>query len=86
MNNEERRPIEEVLSGQSIHPLPDGWTPMEAFVLVECMDEGGDSSSSFRTTNPLNLQELLGALTVQVELVKQKLVDAWEDEDSGAPL
>jgi hypothetical protein len=85
MSDEKRRPIEEVLPGQSIHPLPDGWTPLEAFVLVKCMDEGGDSSWNFRTTNPLNLQELLGALTVQVELVKQKLVDAWADEYGGAP-
>ena len=85
MSDEERKPIEEVLPGQSIHPLPDGWTPMEAFILVKCMDEGGDSSWSFRTTNPLNLEELLGVLTVHAELLKQKLVDGWDDEDSGAP-
>jgi hypothetical protein len=69
MMEEERKPIEEVLAGHSIHPLPEGWTPLEAFVLVKCMDEGGDSAWSFRTTNPLNLEELLGALTVQVKAV-----------------
>ena len=58
---------------------------MEAFVLVKCMDEDGDSSWSFRTTNPLNLEELLGALTVQVELVKRRLLNGWDEVDGGAP-
>jgi hypothetical protein len=85
MSDEERRPIEEVLPGQAIHPLPEGWTPMEAFVLIKCMDGGGDSAWNFRTTNPLNLEEWLGALTVQVETIKRKLVSDWEDEDGDAP-
>jgi hypothetical protein len=62
MSDEERRPIPEVLPGQVINPLPEGWTPMEVFVLIKCMDEGGDSAWSFRTTNPLNLEEQLGRL------------------------
>jgi hypothetical protein len=81
MSEIERRPIGEVLSGQTIHPLPDGWTPLEAFVLIKCMDDDGDSSWSFRTTNTLNLEELLGALTIQVETLKRKLTGAWADED-----
>ena len=79
MSDEERKPIEEVLPGYSIHPLPDGWTPVEAFVLVKCMDETGVSTWSFRTSNPLNLEELLGVLTVQVEVIKDKLAIEWED-------
>ena len=79
MSDEERKPIEEVLPGYSIHPLPDGWTPIEAFVLVKCMDGTGVSTWSFRTSNPLNLEELLGVLTVQVEVIKDKLAIEWED-------
>jgi len=85
MTDDEHRPIEVVMPGQTIHPPPDGWTPIEAFVLVKCMDETGDSARSVRTTNPLNLEELLGTLTGQVDLVKQRLVDAREDEDDEAP-
>jgi hypothetical protein len=85
MADDERVPVEQVLPGFALHVLPDGWTPMEAFVLLKCLDEGGDSTWSFRTTNPLNLQELLGALEVQVEVLKRKLADCWENEDDGAP-
>jgi len=85
MSDEERRPIEEVLPGQAIHPLPEGWTPIEAFILLKCMDDDGDSAWSFRTTNPLNLNELLGALTIQVETLKRKLVDGWTEDDGNSP-
>ena len=78
---EPRRPIDEVLHGFEIHPLDEGWTPLEAFVLVKALDEDGDSTWSFRTTNPLNLEELLGALTVQVELLKRRLTTEWLDDD-----
>jgi hypothetical protein len=35
--------VEHVLPGMTLHPLPDGWTPVEAFVLVKCLDEDGDA-------------------------------------------
>ena len=79
--DDERRPVGEVLAGHGIHPLAAGWTPLEAFVLVKCIDEAGGTAWSFRTTHPLNLEELLGALTVQAETLKRKLVRMWEDED-----
>jgi hypothetical protein len=58
---------------------------MEAFVLVKGLSDDGDSAWSFRTTNPMNRQELLGALTVPVEQLTRKLTDAWEDDNDGAP-
>ncbi|MEV8506808.1 hypothetical protein AB0368_18630 [Actinoplanes sp. NPDC051475] len=81
MTDDVRIPIDEALPGFKLHPLEPGWTPLEAFVLVKCLDEDGDHSWSFRTTNPLNLEELLGALTVQVEVLRRKLVSHWDDED-----
>jgi hypothetical protein len=81
MPDNERQPIGEVLAGHLIHPLPDGWTALEAFLLIKCMDDDGDSSWSFRTTNALNLEELLGALTIQVETLKRTLVGNWSNED-----
>jgi len=50
-------------------------------VLVKCLDEEGDIAWSFRTSEQMNLEELLGALQVQTETLKRKLVRAWEDED-----
>lgn len=35
----------------------------------------------FRTSEQLNLEELLGALIVQVEILKQELVDQWDDDE-----
>ena len=79
--SDDRIPIEQVLRGFEIHPLEEGWTPLAAFVLVKSLDETGDTAWSFRTSEPLNLEELLGALTVQVEVLKRKLARLWEDED-----
>jgi hypothetical protein len=75
-----RIPVADVLRGLEVHPLEAGWTPVEAFVLIKCLDEGGDASWAFRTTNRLNRQELLGALIVQTDLLRKNLVDEWEDE------
>ena len=81
VNDETRKPIAEVLPGFSLHSLEDGWTPLQAFVLIKSLDEEGETSWSFRTSEQLNLEELLGALTIQVDILRNKLVQQWEDED-----
>jgi hypothetical protein len=80
LDPETRYPITQVLTGLDLHPLPEGWTPLEAFVLVKCLDEDGDATWSFRTTHRLNKEELLGALVVQTEVLRRKLADEWADE------
>lgn len=79
--SDDRIPVEHVLPGMGLHPLPDKWTPLEAFVLIKCMSDEGDSTFVFRTTNPLNLEELLGALTVQTDLLRKRLADRWDTDD-----
>jgi hypothetical protein len=79
--DDERSPIGEVLPGFTLHPLDEGWTPLQAFVLVKSLDDDGDAAWSFRTSEPMNLEELLGALTVQVDVLRLKLRRAWEDVD-----
>jgi hypothetical protein len=76
-------PIVDVLSGLEIHPLEPSWTPMEAFVLVKCLDQDGDPTWAYRTTHRLNREELLGALIVQVDVLRKELLEEWggEDED-----
>ncbi len=81
MGEDERIPIEQVLPGHRLHPLDKGWTPLASFNVVKCLDEDGDVVWSFRTSERFNLEELLGALVVQAETLKRKLVRQWEDDD-----
>jgi len=81
VTSDDRIPIEQVLPGFEVHPLDEGWTPLAAFVLVKSLDETGDAAWSFRTSEPLNLEELLGALTVQTEVLRRRLVRLWDNED-----
>ncbi len=76
-----RLPIADVLPGMGLHPLDEGWTPLEAFVLVKSLDENGNASWSYRTTHPPNREELLGALVVQTELLRRELADQWDSEE-----
>lgn len=80
---DERIPIERVLPGMGLHPLPDGYTPVEAFVVIKSLDDEGDVSWSFRTTHVPNRQEVLGALIEQSDLLRERLVRGWEVDDEG---
>lgn len=77
----ERVPVEQALYGLSVHPLPQGWTPMAAIVLIKCIDEDGEPTWAFRTTDGLNEEELLGALTVRTDLLRRELLDSYTGED-----
>lgn len=81
MSDDDRQPIGQVLPDFKLHPLEPGWTPLQAFVLVKSLDEEGGTAWSFRTSEQFNLEELLGALVVQVETLKRKLTRSWESQD-----
>jgi hypothetical protein len=81
VDDAKRIPVGEALPGLSVHSLPDGWTPLSAIVLVKCLDEDGHSSWAFRTTDGLNDEELLGALTIRTDLLRQELSAAFSTED-----
>lgn len=78
--DDDRRPVEDILVGMSLHPLEPGWTPIEAFVLIKSLDEDGAASWSYRTTHPLNREELLGVLTIHTALLKRELLGEWDDQ------
>jgi hypothetical protein len=80
-NGEPRVPVTEVLRGLEVHPLEPGETAIEAFVLMKILDSQGDTAWSYRTTNRLNREELLGALIVQVDVLRKELRDEWDDDD-----
>ena len=84
-DDDDRQPIGNVLPGFRLHPLEPGWTPLQAFVLIKALDEDGEAAWSFRTSEVLNLEELLGALTVQVDILRRKLARNWEDDDHDEP-
>jgi hypothetical protein len=73
--------VTEVLRGLEVHPLEPGETAIEAFVLMKILDSQGDTAWSYRTTNRLNREELLGALIVQVDVLRKELRDEWDDDD-----
>ena len=50
-------------------------------VSIKLLDAEGDPQWSFRTTNALNLEELLGALVVQAEILKRKLTNLRDAEE-----
>ena len=75
-----RVPVSEVLRGLEVHPLDAGETVVEAFVLIKLLDADGDVAWSYRTTNRLNREELLGALIVQVDVLRKSLRDEWDAE------
>ena len=80
----ERISIGEVLPGLNIHPLLEGESAVEAFVLIKTSVRTGrrlTSSWSYRTTKRLNREELLGALVVQVDVLRKELLDEWCQEE-----
>lgn len=80
LDPEERIDIARVLPGLRVHPLAPGSTPMEAFLLVKLLDADGDVNWAYRTTNRLNREELLGALSVHVAVLTKELRDEWLEE------
>lgn len=76
---EQRVPVDKVLNGLEVHALEPGETAIEAFILLKVLDQDGDVAWSYRTTNRLSREELLGALTVQVDVLRKSLRDEWDD-------
>ena len=76
---EQRVPVDQVLNGLEVHALEPGETALEAFILLKVLDQDGDVAWSYRTTNRLSREEPLGALTVQVDVLRKSLRDEWDD-------
>jgi len=72
--------VEQVLRGLELHPLEPDETAIEAFVLIKVLDADGEVGWSYRTTNRLNREELLGALIVQTDVLRKELRDEWDDD------
>lgn len=76
----ELRPVAEVIGGLEIMPLPPGYQPMEAVVLVKSLDEDGHVCWVQRWTQGLHLIEVLGASTAMARLNERDAVDMYAPE------
>lgn len=77
------QPIGRVLGdGFRVPELLRGWTALEGIVLVKCLDAEGHPSWAFRETEGMNIEEVVGVLTIQLDMLRERAVDAFrEDED-----
>jgi hypothetical protein len=73
-----RRPVGEILRGLTIGELPDGWTPLEALIIVQCLDNNGTSQWAWRSTGDLSNRALIGALVVQLDIARQQAIEEFE--------
>jgi hypothetical protein len=76
------KPIGEVLgSNFQVPPLVSGWTALDGIVLVKCLNAEGRSGWAFRETEGLNEEEIIGALTVQLDLMRERTKALYYSED-----
>ena len=66
-----------VLNGLILTPLPKGWTATGVAALIKCLDDKGKETWSFRTSEHLSDEEVLGALVVRLEISKSALLDDY---------
>ncbi|MDP9396166.1 MAG: hypothetical protein M3Q27_18675 [Actinomycetota bacterium] len=75
-------PAESLVRGlRAAWPLPEGWTPVAAIFLIKCLDKDGEPTWAFRMTDGLSEEELLGALTIRMELLKTDLLEQYNRSD-----
>lgn len=83
MSTDYGQPIGQVLGdGIRVPPLLPGWTALEGIILVKCLDDEGHPSWAFRETEGINVEEIIGVLTIQLDLLRERAVDLFRgDED-----
>lgn len=73
--------------GLNVKPMPDGWTPLEAFVVLKCLDEDGEVALLTRATEGVRAWDSVGMLTAALDTERDNLragfiPDDGEDEQS----
>ena len=71
--------------GLEAAPLPEGYVPLEAAVVLKCLDEDGDTVLLTRTTSTLALWDRIGMLTCALDTDRETMRNGFEpdlsDED-----
>ena len=72
--------------GMKIDDLPEGWMPVNAIVVIECVDLNDDAPDSpgikrlsTRHTSELDMWTALGMLTAAAADLKQQYIESTED-------
>ncbi|MBK8463576.1 MAG: hypothetical protein IPL36_11235 [Nigerium sp.] len=64
-----------------LKPLPEGWVPVGVVALIKYVDDEGDETWAFRTSEELGDEETLGALVVRTDLAKAALMELYMSTD-----
>lgn len=67
--------------GLNADPMPKGWTPLEAVVVLKALDEEGEVSLLFRGTDGLAPWDTVGMLIAVLDEERDALRDSSIDED-----
>jgi hypothetical protein len=78
-----RIPVGDALRGIEIYPLPDGETPVSAFVLIKAVDADGVESWWTRATAIFNDHEVLGALISYTDNMRREQAAQWGDDEEA---
>ena len=67
--------------------LPDGYTPLEAFTIVKCLDDEGRVTVVQRATDGVHVWDSIGWLTMALDAERDRaracFVADEEDDDEG---
>lgn len=76
----ELRPLSEVFPDVLIPPLPDGCVTETLFIFSKARFDDGTAAWYWQSPGAgiTNQEELLGALIMQVEVLKSELLNSWE--------
>lgn len=76
-----KHPVGDVLRGLTVDELPVDFTPLEAIIIVQCLDKSGASQWAWRSTGNLSTREFIGALVVQLDMARQQAMDEFNESD-----
>lgn len=73
--------------GLDASPLPDGYIPLEAVVIIKTLNDAGESSLVIRHAGEITDWERMGMLTAALDVVKEQTVASWagQDDDDDEP-
>lgn len=65
-------------------PIPEGWTPYGALVVMKCLDEAGKPRLIYRASDDWSVWEAMGALECWATTLNTDFQDCLESsEDDG---
>jgi hypothetical protein len=67
-----------------LEPLPLGWEPIGAIVLLKCKDSEGETEWAFRTSESLEDEETLGALEIRTALAREWILSLYRPSGAGS--